>query len=184
MGILLHVAHALWPHLVPVFAAGAVMLGVLIALPSVASAGSSLNKYERELVQLINEERTDRDLPKLHVHDRLTAAAQAHSADMGERQYFEHDTMGGETWRKRLQSFGYAREDYDVWKAGENIGWGAGLSSSPVRIVDQWMKSPAHRAVILKKCFRDVGVGAVSCDGYGAVEGMVWFFTFDAGRRR
>ena len=45
------------------------------------------------------------------------------------------------------------------------------------------MASSTHRAVILTKDFRDMGVGAVSCDGYGTVDGKVWFFTLDLGRR-
>ena len=46
------------------------------------------------------------------------------------------------------------------------------------------MKSKAHRAVILTKAFRDLGVGAVKTDdGYGNVDGPVWFFTLDLGRR-
>jgi len=53
---------------------------------------------------------------------------------------------------------------------------GAGLFSSPVLIVDKWMKSSMHRAVILTQSFRDLGVGAVS-------DGTVWFFTLDLGRR-
>ena len=46
------------------------------------------------------------------------------------------------------------------------------------------MKSPAHRAVILTRAFRDIGVGAVkTTDGYGSIDGTVWFFTLDLGRR-
>ena len=51
-------------------------------------------------------------------------------------------------------------------------------------VVDSWMKSPAHRAVILTRTFRDIGVGAVKTeDGYGSIDGVVWFFTLDMGRR-
>ena len=50
-------------------------------------------------------------------------------------------------------------------------------------IVGQWMKSSTHRAVILTKTFRDLGVGAVSCKGYSGVSGTVWIFTLDLGRR-
>jgi uncharacterized protein YkwD len=43
--------------------------------------------------------------------------------------------------------------------------------------------STMHRDVILAKDFREIGVGAVSTDGYGSIDGMVWFFTLDLGRR-
>jgi uncharacterized protein YkwD len=51
-------------------------------------------------------------------------------------------------------------------------------------VVDAWMRSETHRAVILTKAFRDVGVGAVKTeDGYAGIDGVVWFFTLDLGRR-
>ncbi len=45
------------------------------------------------------------------------------------------------------------------------------------------MDSAVHRAVILNKSLKEIGVGAVSTEGYGSVEGTVWFFTLDAGAR-
>ena len=168
---------------------GIVMLLVALAtllfasLPAAAPASVSLSTYEQQIVKCVNKERTDRDLAKLRVNAKLVDACRSHSADMGEKQYFEHDSPSGETWSERIVNHGYEREGYSTWKAGENIAWGAGLYSSPVAIVDQWMQSPMHRAVILTRDFRDLGVGAVSCDGYGGVDGEVWFFTLDVGRR-
>ena len=56
----------------------------------------------------------------------------AHSADMGEQKYFEHNSPDGETWSSRIVRYGYTREGCSYWKAGENIYYGAGLYSSPV----------------------------------------------------
>ena len=168
---------------------GIVMLLVALAavlfasLPAAAPASVSLNSYEQQLVKCINKERTKRGLALLRVDARLVDSARAHSADMGERHYFSHDSPSGETWSQRIMHHGYTREGYRTWKTGENIAWGCGLYSSPVAIVDQWMKSTMHRAVILTKSFRDIGVGAASCDGYGSIDGKVWFFTLDLGRR-
>ena len=153
------------------------------SLPAAAPASVSLNSYEQQLLKCINHERAKRHLASLRVNAKLVDAARAHSADMGEKQYFDHNSASGETWSRRIVRLGYSRSGYRVWKAGENIAWGAGLYSSPVAIVGQWMKSSMHRAVILTKDFRDLGVGAVSCDGYRSVNGMVWFFTLDLGRR-
>jgi len=166
----------------------AVLLAALAALllasmPAAAPAGVTLNSYEQQLVKCINQERTSRHLAKLRVNATLVDSARSHSADMGEKQYFEHDSPSGEKWSARIVRHGYSRQGYRSWKAGENIAWGAGLYSSPVAIVDQWMHSSTHRAVILTKDFRDLGVGAVSCAGYGSVDGTVWFFTLDLGRR-
>jgi uncharacterized protein YkwD len=156
---------------------------VFASMPTAAPASVSLNSYELQLVKCINAERASRHLAKLRVNIKLVDSARAHSAEMGELQYFDHNSASGESWSNRIVRHGYTREGYKSWKAGENIAWGAGLYSSPVSIVDQWMASPMHRAVILTKNFRDIGVGAVSCDGYGSVDGLVWFFTLDLGRR-
>jgi uncharacterized protein YkwD len=153
------------------------------SLPAAAPASVSLNSYEQQLMKRINRERTKRHLATLRVNAKLVDAARAHSADMGEKQYFDHNSASGETWSRRIMRHGYTRQGYRTWKAGENIAWGAGVYSSPAAIVGQWMKSSMHRAVILTKSFRDLGVGAVSCDGYRSVNGMVWFFTLDLGRR-
>ena len=153
------------------------------SLPAAAPASASLNPYEQQIVKCINKERAKRHLVTLRVYAKLVDSARAHSADMGDRQYFEHNSPSGETWSQRIVRHGYTREGYRTWKAGENIAVGAGLYSSPVAVVGQWMKSSMHRAVILTKSFRDLGVGAVSCDGYRSLKGMVWFFTLDLGRR-
>jgi uncharacterized protein YkwD len=153
------------------------------SMPASAPAGVSLNSYEQQLVKCINAERAKRHLAALSVNVQLVDSARSHSADMGKKQYFEHDAPSGETWTRRIVRHGYSPTGYRSWKAGENIAWGAGLYSSPVVIVDSWMHSPMHRTVILTTSFRDIGVGAVSCAGYGSVDGKVWFFTLDLGRR-
>lgn len=154
------------------------------AMPAAASATVTLNSYEKQVMTLVNQERAKRGLVKLRVNAKLVTAARAHSTDMGEQQYFQHNAPGGETWSQRIIRFGYKREGYRFWKAGENIFYGGGLLSSPAYVVDRWMHSDAHRAVILTKCFRDIGIGAKKCtDGYGGTSGTVWFFTLDLGRR-
>jgi len=159
-----------------------IVVTLLLAAPALASI--SLNKYERQLVSQINKQRAKRGLAKLRVNTKLVTASRAHSADMGQRKYFDHNSPDGEKWSSRIVRYGYARQGCSYWKAGENLYYGAGLYSSPYMVVKAWMKSKAHRAVILTKVFRDIGVGAVKTeDGYGSIDGAVWFFTLDLGRR-
>lgn len=147
-------------------------------------AASQLNPYEQQLLGLVNRERARHGLPALHLNAKLVDSARAHSADMGAQKYFSHDSASGEAWSSRIIRFGYTREGCKVWKAGENIYYGAGLYSSPAAVVDTWMHSSAHRQVILTQSFRDIGVGAVKTDhGYQTCQGTVWFFTLDLGRR-
>jgi uncharacterized protein YkwD len=151
---------------------------------STPSATFQLTKAEQTLFDLVNKQRTKHGLAKLRVGTRLTNAARAHSREMGEAQYFAHDSASGETFARRLIRFGYVRTGYRFWKAGEDIYYGSGLYSSPVCVIDAWMKSPAHRAVILTQCFRDIGVGVyVAQQGYRGITCPVTFFTIDLGRR-
>jgi uncharacterized protein YkwD len=161
------------------------LAGLLFAsLPAAAPASVSLNSYEKQVASLVNKERAKHGLARLRINAKLVSAARTHSADMGDRQYFQHDSPTGETWAARIVNHGYKRVGYRLWKAGENLFWGAGLYSSPVNVVDQWMASPAHRQVILTKDFRDLGVGAVEhADGFAGCASSVWFFTLDLGRR-
>jgi uncharacterized protein YkwD len=162
-----------------------VMLAVLFLAVSSASsfASTQLSSYEQQIVKYVNQERAKKDLAKLKVCSALVDAARAHSTEMGEAKYFDHASADGTNFADRIIAYGYEREGYSSWKAAENIAWGAGLYSSPVAIVAQWMDSPAHRATILNKSLKEIGVGAVSTEGFGSVEGTVWFFTMDAGTR-
>jgi uncharacterized protein YkwD len=169
------------PRVVVIFLA--VLVGTLL-LATPALAAVSLNPYEEQLVAEINKERAARGLVKLRVNAKLVTAARAHSTDMGRHKFFDHDSPDGEGWSARIVRHGYTRKGCRYWKAGENLYYGAGLSSSPCVVVDAWMRSETHRAVILTKAFRDVGVGAVKTeDGYAGIDGVVWFFTLDLGRR-
>ena len=160
----------------------AMVCTLLLAAPALAA--TPLCSYEKQVAALVNKQRAKFGLPQLRVHNRLVEAARIHSADMGQRQYFQHDSPSGETWSSRIVRCGYTRRGYRYWKAGENIYYGSGLYSSPVAVVKAWMASKAHRAVILTKVFRNIGIGAVKTDtGYGSCEGTVWFFTLDLGRR-
>lgn len=155
---------------------------LVLAAPVLAT--TELNSYEKQVATLVNKQRAKYGLAALRVNGRLVDAARAHSADMGARQYFSHDSASGEAWSSRIVSHGYTRSGYRFWKAGENIYWGSGLYATPYATVKAWMASKAHRAVILTRVFRDIGIGAVKCDGgYAGCDGTVWFFTLDLGRR-
>ena len=73
----------------------------------------------------------------MRVDGRLAAAARAHSADMVNRHYFEHDSPDGGTPEDRASAAGYS--DY----GGENIAYG---QRSAAEVVSDWMGSPDHRA--------------------------------------
>jgi uncharacterized protein YkwD len=66
---------------------------------------------------------------------------------MLQRQYFEHGSVVG-----RALAQGASGPVF-----GENLAWATGLT--PQWVVDRWLASPPHRAVLLRPGFRRVGIG-------------------------
>ncbi len=91
--------------------------------------------------------------PLLWNHD-LGEAARAHSADMDDRNYFDHDTLGGQSFSQRVWSY------YSGGAIGENIANGYGSAWSVV--FDGWMCSSGHRANIMSNSFDEMGTGVSS----------------------
>jgi uncharacterized protein YkwD len=110
-------------------------------------------KEERTLV-LHNETRTDRGLEPLCINPVLTRAARSHSREMVENDYFSHYSDDGEGVGARLRRFGY---DWSV--CVENLAGGYGNPGEPDSIFELWTNSTHHRANILDRRFRQVGVG-------------------------
>jgi uncharacterized protein YkwD len=106
----------------------------------------------------LNEVRAEHDLPPLERNAILEASSQRHSEDMARRHFFSHRTPDGLNPRERMIRAGYpACECY----LGENLYWGAGPNAPPARALEEWMKSPGHRANVLRRDFTQVGIGVV-----------------------
>lgn len=119
---------------------------------------------EYEVVELTNAERADEGCDSLRVDERLVAAAQGHSADMAERNYFDHDSPEGEGPGERT-----AEQGYPSW-SGENIAFGYATAED---VVEGWMDSQGHRRNILNCDSVAVGVGAVESE-----RGIYWTQVF------
>src|SRR3954447_4947465 len=111
-------------------------------------------------VCLLNAERTQRGLRPLKLDRRLSRAAAVHAGDMVRREYFSHDSLSGSSFVDRIRRTGYLGGPR-AWFVGENLAWGSGDRSSPPAIVSAWMHSPVHRANILQRRFRQIGLGLV-----------------------
>jgi uncharacterized protein YkwD len=123
--------------------------------PDATAASSSTT---RTLFRLLNEERTSHGLRPLRHSAALDEAARWQSHDMVARTYFDHQRPGGPTLSQRIHKSGYLT-GAQSWAIGENIAWGTGAYSTPQSIMDSWMKSPGHRANILRRRFEHVGIG-------------------------
>ncbi|WP_411103887.1 sigma-70 family RNA polymerase sigma factor [Streptomyces sp. cmx-4-9] len=104
-----------------------------------------------QVVALVNSERAAAGCGPLKEDPQLRAAAQGHSDDMANRDFFSHTSPDGSDPGKRTTAAGYRWSTY-----GENIAKG---QQTPDQVMDSWMKSPGHRANILNCSFKDIGVG-------------------------
>lgn len=123
------------------------------------AADTSIRTIRRSLRCLINAERRSRGLPRLRYNGRLRRAGYRHARDMARREYFSHTTPGGRDFVERAMRARYVRSSSRGWLLGENLAWGRGERSSARRIFRAWMRSRAHRRNILRRDFREIGIG-------------------------
>jgi uncharacterized protein YkwD len=124
-----------------------------------ASASAMASPAVRAALRcLVNAIRVEHALQPMAPSSRLNLAAQRHSADMVARRFFDHVSPSGGTLNKRAGRVGYLASAQD-WTLGEDIGWAPPDQATPAALVDAWMGSPAHRAVILEPVYREVGIG-------------------------
>lgn len=129
------------------------------AQPAAPTASSAiLSGYEFDIVRRMNAIRTARGLRPLQVSRQLSAAAAYHTNQMGLRGFFEHESANGADFWKRIERF-YPSRRARSWSVGENILWGSPEVSASAA-VREWMQSPPHRANILSREWREVGLGA------------------------
>jgi uncharacterized protein YkwD len=111
---------------------------------------------QRAVTCLVNQRRKHHGLRPVHGSVPLAIAAQTHSNAMASQNFFSHGGDG--TPASRASAAGYmagARH----WGVGEDLEWASGKGGTPKAIVAGWMASPEHRAVMLSRRFRQVGVG-------------------------
>jgi uncharacterized protein YkwD len=87
----------------------------------------------------------------------LQSAAELHSRDMGERNYFDHNSLDGRSPGDRIRASGFSSPGW-----GENIYGGANTAREAV---DGWMNSPGHCRNIMDPHFRYLGVGYAKVPG-------------------
>lgn len=119
---------------------------------------SSVLGYEKEVVRLVNIERTSRGLSTLEHDWELSRVARYKSQDMKDNNYFSHTSPTYGSPFQMMKSFGITYRS-----AGENIAKG---QRTPQEVVTAWMNSSGHRANILNSSFTHIGVGYVDSGKY------------------
>jgi uncharacterized protein YkwD len=132
---------------------------------------ANLDVVRTALLCLHNQVRGNAGLPALKDNAKLRRAAVGHNNDMVADGFFDHTSPNGDTFVDRILDTGYARRN-DGWTIGENLAWGTGELSTPQAIMNAWMNSSGHKANILKKSYKEVGIavrlGVPSDAGVGA----------------
>ena len=129
------------------------------ALASDLVSQAQSSGQEQSLLRSINQARARHGVPALRIASPLQRAARAHSQAMLRTGNFTHGN-----WYQRLRRHGARGRTL-----GEVIGWGSGSSGAAGAIVGMWLASPPHRATMLDRSFRYVGVGVAtgSFAGFG-----------------
>ncbi|KIC40113.1 allergen V5/Tpx-1 family protein [Ruegeria sp. ANG-R] len=135
---------------------------------------STASTVEREMLALINQERTSRGLNPLQLETNLNESSEDHSTWMLDTDRFSHTGAGGSSATQRMQAAGFDLSG--SWRTGENIAWqserGApGISDDVAQLHQNLMNSPGHRANILNPDFKYIGIGVEEGDmrGFDAV---------------
>lgn len=146
---------------------------------------SRASELEQQMLELINEERTSRDLNPVELELRLNDSSEDHSQWMLNEDQFSHTGVDGSSAGDRMRTADF---DFDGnWTWGENIAYqserGApGLEDDVEDLHTALMNSPGHRANILNPDYEVVGLGIETGDfnGFDAVMVTQNFASTDA----
>jgi uncharacterized protein YkwD len=158
----------------------------LLAFPfaPAALAGVRDTSIESSVLAQINQVRADHGLQPLKLSAKLSAAAQQHTDEMGADGYFAHESVDHSSFWKRVVRW-YPSSGWASWSVGENLLWSS-PDVSPSDAVAMWMSSPEHRANLLSRTWREIGLSAEHFDAapgtFGG--GPVTIVTADFGARR
>ena len=128
--------------------------GQRITIPSITE-----KSIENQVIQLTNQERAKHGLKPLTADWQVSRVARYKSADMRDKNYFQHNSPTYGTPFNMLKSFGVSYRS-----AGENIAAGQPTAQA---VVKAWMESPGHRANILNSSYTHIGDGHASGGSYG-----------------
>lgn len=123
-----------------------------------ACAPTKNEAYVTDLLNLINNARTAAGLPALIVNQRLSAAANAHAADMLCNNYLSPIGLDGSTAKSRVAAQGYTAST-----VLENLyALHPAFGISPQVAFNWWNKSATDKANMLSPNVTEVGIAYVS----------------------
>lgn len=121
----------------------------VVETPDTDGADQETLSFAEQVVKLVNEERAKAGLSALEIDTDITAAANVRAKEI--KQLFSHTRPNGSSFSSALKEQGVSYRG-----SGENIAWG---QKTPEQVMNGWMNSEGHRANILNKNFKNIGVG-------------------------
>jgi uncharacterized protein YkwD len=151
-------------------------LALLGVLPAAAGAARGTARVSAAtpagLLLEINRVRAAHGLVPVEPCTGLTRAATAHSHDMVSRGYFLHESGPlGQAFDARIERFWRPARRTRV---GEVLSWGTGSYALAPSVVQRWLASPPHRALLLSPAFDRIGIGVAHGRFLGLSGAAVW----------
>jgi uncharacterized protein YkwD len=137
----------------------------LAVVAMLVPAAAAVADPEQEAIDELNQIRHEHGLATLRESASLHRSSLRYAREMIRRDYFGH--------LARIQ----VAAQFST--AGEVLAMHSGLSPQPRRTVAQWMHSPPHRALLLSRRFRFVGMGLAS-GRFGSQLATTWVGHFGA----
>lgn len=117
--------------------------------PGTQNPGGQEDSYIQQVINLVNEERAKAGLSPVEEASDVSAAAAVRAQEI--TQSFSHTRPNGSSYSTALDQNGVR-----YMGSGENIAYG---QRTPQEVMTGWMNSQGHRANILNKNYKKIGVG-------------------------
>ena len=126
--------------------------------PGPDSPAEADRAMEKRVTTLVNQRRAKAGCRGVKYNAALYRAAFRHSNDMARKNYFSHTGADGSTPWKRAERAGYKKASAENLAAGQRTA---------DEVVQAWMDSKAHRAILLDCDHTVMGVALARGGSYG-----------------
>ena len=134
------------------------VVAVLLTGTATGAGAEDLTRRDR-MLRLLNQVRRNHGLPVFRLNRNLSTSAWQHSSRMAN----QNDLFHTQDLYRMVRS-------YNATTWGENVG----MAGRMRRVRTLWMHSSGHRANILRRAYRYIGVGAVRARGSVWVTAMFY----------
>jgi uncharacterized protein YkwD len=142
-----------------------------------ATVGAAAAQERASMHCLVNSVRAQYGLPSLRELPALDRSSAIRAGAIRRCGDFSH-TPCGQAFVQPFVQVGYLRSNGTV---AENLAWGGSNLGSPQATLTSWLRSPDHRANLLRPGWRDFGVAVVRGSLFGSQSVSLWVVQF--GRR-